>query len=43
MFDRVRPEAWPKINDEVHAAIRRYEKNGAIEFGATIILASAKK
>jgi SAM-dependent methyltransferase len=43
MFNRVPAEAWPKINDEVHAAIRRHEKNGAIEFGATIILAAAKK
>jgi SAM-dependent methyltransferase len=43
MFNRVPPEAWPKINDEVHAAVRRHEKNGAIEFGATIVLASAEK
>jgi hypothetical protein len=33
----------PKIIDEVHAAIRRHEKNGAIEFGAQIILASGTK
>ncbi len=43
MFNRVPAEAWPKINEEVHATIRRHEKNGAIEFGATIILASGKK
>jgi SAM-dependent methyltransferase len=43
MFNRVPPEAWPKINDEVHAAVRRHEKNGAIEFGATIVLAWAEK
>ena len=43
MFSRVPAEAWPQINEEVHNAIRRHEKNGAIEFSATIILASAKK
>jgi SAM-dependent methyltransferase len=43
LLNRVPAEAWPKINAEVHAAIRRHEKNGAIEFGATIILASDKK
>jgi SAM-dependent methyltransferase len=43
MFNRVPPEAWPKINDEVHAAVRRHEKNGAIEFGATIVLGSGRK
>lgn len=43
LLNRVPAEAWPKINNEVHNAIRRHEKNGAIEFGATIILASAKK
>ena len=43
MFNRVPPEAWPTVNDEVHAAIHRHEKNGAIEFSATIILASAEK
>ncbi len=43
MFNRVPPEAWPKINDEVHASIRRHEKNGAVEFGATIILACGTK
>jgi hypothetical protein len=43
MFNRVPAEAWPKINDEVHNTVRRHEKNGAIEFSATIVLASAKK
>jgi len=43
MFNRVPPGAWPKINDEVHAAVRRHEKNGAIEFGATIVLGSGRK
>ncbi len=43
LLKRVPAEAWPKINAKVHAAIRRHEKNGAIEFGATIVLASARK
>jgi SAM-dependent methyltransferase len=43
LFQRAPAEAWPSINAEVHAAIRRHEKNGAIEFGATIVLASARK
>jgi SAM-dependent methyltransferase len=43
LFERVPAEDWPSINAEVHAAIRRHEKNGAVEFGATIILASATK
>jgi len=43
LFERVPPDAWPKINAEVHAAIRHHEKNGTIEFSATIVLASARK
>lgn len=43
LFNRVPAEAWPKINEEVHAAVRQHEKNGAIEFGATIVLASGSK
>lgn len=43
LLKRVPPEKWPEINAEVHAAIRKYEDNGAIKFGATIVLASAQK
>lgn len=43
MFNRVPTDAWPNINEEVHAAIRHHEKNGAIEFGATVVLASGRK
>jgi SAM-dependent methyltransferase len=43
LFQRVPAEAWPKINAEVHAEVRRHEKNGAIEFGATIVFASGRK
>jgi len=43
LFGRVPAEAWPKINDEVHAAVRKHENHGAIEFTATIHLASGMK
>jgi SAM-dependent methyltransferase len=43
LLKRVPTEKWPEINAEVHAAIRKYEENGAIKFGATIVLASAQK
>jgi SAM-dependent methyltransferase len=43
LFSRISAEEWPKINNEVHAAVRRFERNGAIEFSATIILASGTK
>jgi hypothetical protein len=43
LLNRVPTEAWPEINAKVHAAIRQHERNGAIEFGATIVLASGKK
>jgi len=43
LLKKVSSDQWPKINAEVHAAVRQYERNGAIEFGATIILASAQK
>jgi SAM-dependent methyltransferase len=43
LFSRISAEEWPKINNEVHAAVRRFERNGAIEFTATIILASGTK
>jgi len=43
LFARVPAEAWPKINEEVHTAIRKHERDGAIEFTATIHLASGMK
>jgi SAM-dependent methyltransferase len=43
LLKRVPPEQWPEINREIHAAIRQYEHNGAIKFGAAIILASGQK
>jgi hypothetical protein len=43
LLNQVPAEAWTKIKDEIHAAVRQYERNGAIEFGAAIVLASARK
>jgi SAM-dependent methyltransferase len=43
LLKRVPAERWPEINREIHAAIRKYEDNGAIKFGATIVLASGQK
>jgi len=43
LFNRVPPGAWPHINEQVHTAVRKHEKNGAIEFTASIILSSATK
>jgi SAM-dependent methyltransferase len=43
LLQRVPAEKWPEITREVHAAIRRYEEDGAIKFGATIVLASGQK
>ena len=43
LFKRVPPESWPALNDKVHCAVRQHEKNGAIEFTASINLASATK
>ncbi len=43
MLDRVRPEQWPEINEEVHSAVCRFRDGDAIKFGAAIVLASGKK
>jgi SAM-dependent methyltransferase len=43
LFNRVPPAAWPHLNQQVHTAVRKHEKNGAIEFTASIILSSATK
>ena len=43
LLNQVPADAWPKINDEIHAAVRQHERNGAIEFGAQIIFASGTK
>lgn len=43
LLKRVPAEKWPEIHAAVLAAIREYEDQGSIKFGATIILASGEK
>lgn len=43
MLDRVQPQAWPRIHQEVHAAVGEYVRGKNIEFGATVVLASGSK
>lgn len=43
MLDRVPQNEWPEIQAEVYAAIRKYERNSNLEFGATVVLASGTK
>jgi len=43
LLKRVPAHRWPAINSEIHDAIRKYEVDGAIQFTATIVLASGQK
>ncbi len=43
MLDRVPADLWPRVHEEVHAAIGRYVNGENIEFGATVVLASGSK
>jgi hypothetical protein len=43
MLDRVPAQLWPKIHEEVLAAIQQYVRGENIEFGASIVLASGSK
>jgi SAM-dependent methyltransferase len=43
MLDRVPAERWPAINAQVHEAVGYYSDGQKIAFGATVILASARK
>jgi SAM-dependent methyltransferase len=43
LLERVPESKWPVINAEVYAAVREYARDDRIEFGAEIVLASAKK
>jgi ubiquinone/menaquinone biosynthesis C-methylase UbiE len=43
LFDRVPPEMWPRIHEDVHAALRRYFDGEKVAFGASVILASGTK
>ena len=40
MLERVPAKLWPKIHEEVHAAIRRYSDGEKIDFGVSVVLAS---
>jgi ubiquinone/menaquinone biosynthesis C-methylase UbiE len=43
LLDRVPPEKWPQINHDVLAAIRKYQREDGIDFGAQIVFASGQK
>lgn len=43
MLDRVPPDRWPQIHEDVHAAVREYSHGGQIAFGASVVLASGTK
>jgi len=43
LLKRVPASQWPAMNAEIHEAIRHYEVQGAIQFTATIVLASGQK
>jgi SAM-dependent methyltransferase len=43
MLQRVPADLWPQINAEVHAAIRQYSNGDKIDFGVSVVLASARK
>lgn len=43
MLDRVPNEAWPKINQEVLHELRKYQRDGGIDFGAQVVFASGQK
>lgn len=43
LLDRVPPADWPRLNEEIHSAIRRYQDGDDLKFTATIVLASGRK
>jgi SAM-dependent methyltransferase len=43
MLDRVPANLWPRINEEVYAAMGRYVQGESIAFGASVVLASGSK
>jgi ubiquinone/menaquinone biosynthesis C-methylase UbiE len=43
LLDRVPEAEWPRVNTEVHQAIRRYLDGEDVNFGARVVLASAEK
>jgi SAM-dependent methyltransferase len=43
LLKRVAADQWPALNQEIFAAIRKYQDGNEIKFTATIVLASGKK
>ena len=43
MLERVPSELWPRIHEEVHAAVRKYFDGEKVAFGATVRFASGSK
>ncbi len=43
MLDRVPAAMWPRINQEVLAAIQQYVRGEEIEFGVSVVLATGSK
>ncbi len=43
MLERVPADQWPRVHEEVHAAVRQYSDGQKVAFGATVVLASGRK
>jgi ubiquinone/menaquinone biosynthesis C-methylase UbiE len=43
LLDRVPADLWPRINEEVYAAMGQYVQGESIAFGASVVLASGSK
>jgi SAM-dependent methyltransferase len=43
LLERVRPEDWPKVNADVHAAVRQYWNGDSVDFGVRVVLAAGEK
>jgi ubiquinone/menaquinone biosynthesis C-methylase UbiE len=43
LLDRVAPEDWPTINREVIHRVRRFVRDGGVDFGADVVFASGQK
>src|SRR5215470_8168483 len=43
LLDRVPAIDWPRLNEEIHSALRKYQDGDELKFTATIVLASGCK
>jgi SAM-dependent methyltransferase len=43
LLDCVPPGDWPKLDEEIHSAIRKYQDGNDLKFTATIVLGSGRK